>query len=78
MSYDGSISLENLCTTLESEGFSFVAVTDHTRGLSAEQFAVFVSACLKTSTTSFVVVPGLEVKLENGSKSLVNISLRGR
>jgi hypothetical protein len=68
MSYDCEIPLETLCATLNKEGFSFVAVSDHTRGVSAAQFREFVSACVDTSSVYFVVVPGLEVKLDNGDE----------
>lgn len=68
MSYDGSISLDVLCQTLKDEGFSFVAVTDHVKGVTADQYRRFVDLCQKLSSDSFVVIPGLEVLLDNGDE----------
>lgn len=68
MSYDGSISLEALCSTLKEEGFSFVAITDHAKGISADQYRSFVYSCKRISTDSFVIIPGLEILLDNGDE----------
>lgn len=68
MSYDSSISLELLCRTLKEEGFSFVAVTDHVKGITAGQYRSFVDTCKKMSSDQFVVIPGLEILLDNGDE----------
>jgi len=68
MSYDGSIPLDVLCQILTEEGFSFVAVTDHAKGVTADQYRSFVDLCQKLSSDSFVVIPGLEVLLDNGDE----------
>lgn len=68
MSFDGNIPLEELCSTLREEGFSFVAVTDHVKGITADQYRCFVETCKKLSSDSFVVIPGLEILLNNGDE----------
>lgn len=68
MSYDGSISLEVLCRTLKDEGFSFVAVTDHVKGITAEQYIRFVDKCKDISSDAFLVIPGLEILFDNGDE----------
>lgn len=68
MSYDGTISLEVVCSTLKEEGFSFVAVTDHVKGITTDQYQCFVDTCKKLSSDSFVVIPGLEILFDNGDE----------
>jgi hypothetical protein len=68
LSYDCSVELAVLCTKLQSEGFSFVALTDHVKGISDEQYRSFADACRTFSTNSFVVIPGLEVRLADDSE----------
>jgi predicted ATP-grasp superfamily ATP-dependent carboligase len=61
-SYDGKVSLSDLCAMLRREGFDFVALSEHAQGLSDEDFAEFVESCRKHSTADFLVIPGLEVR----------------
>lgn len=63
-SYDGKVSLENLCTLLRKEGFDFVALTEHSRGLTTEDYAEFVKSCQDHTTPEFLVIPGIEVRVE--------------
>ena len=66
LSYDGLVSLADLCSSLQATGFSFVAITEHVKGLTSEQYSDFVTYCKAISTSSFVAIPGLEVRLDDG------------
>lgn len=61
-SYDGRISLKDLCKLLKKEGFHFVAVTEHTDGLSRDDYVQFVEDCRRESDDNFVAIPGIEVR----------------
>ncbi|HEV2349344.1 MAG TPA: PHP domain-containing protein [Terriglobia bacterium] len=68
LSYDCNMSLERLCTHLRQEGFSFVALTEHAKGVSEEDYQRYVSQCQSESNDSFVVVPGLEIRFDDGNE----------
>lgn len=67
-SYDSSIQLEELCYVLKSSGFDFVALTEHTKNLTSERYHELVHACEALSSSSFLVIPGLEIKLDDGTE----------
>lgn len=60
------MSLADLCALLRSEGFHFVALTEHTQGISADQYAEFVEQCRAHSGEAFLVIPGLEFRCGDG------------
>jgi hypothetical protein len=62
------VPLRELCATLRAEDFDFVALTEHTRGVSAEKYANYVRACARESTEDFLALPGLEVLCTGGSE----------
>lgn len=66
LSFDSTLSLDDLCATLSQEGLHFVALTEHTRGVTPSEYQKYVEACRHHSSPSFVVVPGLEVRCERG------------
>ena len=66
LSYDGEIKLDDLCKLLRQQGFGFVALTEHPRGLNAGDYQEFVQACQKASDRDFVAIPGLEFRCDNG------------
>jgi len=66
MSYDGTVNLPDLCALLRREGFGFVALTEHAQGISAADYERFVQACQEESSTSFIVIPGLELRFSSG------------
>jgi predicted ATP-grasp superfamily ATP-dependent carboligase len=65
-SYDGKLSLSELCNLLRQEGFDFVGLTEHTQGLAAEHYAELVQACRENSDENFVAIPGLEFRCGDG------------
>jgi len=65
-SCDGKLNLPEFCRLLRREGFSFVGITEHTQGLSAERYEAFVRECGQQSDQNFVAIPGLEFRCEDG------------
>ena len=65
-SYDGSASLQDLRLCLVRDGFHFVALTDHDRGVSSERYRQLVEACRAVSDDRFVAIPGIEVLCKGG------------
>ncbi len=65
-SFDGTVNLHELCVLLRREGFGFVALTEHARGISAPDYQRFVQACRDESSPSFIAIPGLELRFANG------------
>jgi predicted ATP-grasp superfamily ATP-dependent carboligase len=65
-SFDGAVNLSELCAMLRREGFGFVALTEHARGISAADYERFVQACRDESSPSFIAIPGLELRFANG------------
>ena len=58
--------LADLCALLRREGFDFVALTEHTQGISPEQYGEFVRQCRAHSDETFLVIPGLEFRCGDG------------
>lgn len=66
LSYDCEVALPDLCTALRQEGFSFVALTEHAQSVTPESYQRFVGECGGQSSELFVVIPGLEVRCNDG------------
>lgn len=66
LSYDGEVELRDLCSMLRERGYGFVALTEHPRGLSAEDCDRFVRQCQELSDENFVAIPGVEFLCEGG------------
>jgi hypothetical protein len=66
LSYDSSLPLAELCGVLRGEGFHFVALTEHDRGVTADRYRQYVAACRRVSDDDFVAIPGLEVLCDAG------------
>jgi len=67
-SYDGTLSVEEFCALLRKEGFDFVALTEHTRGLTSQHFAELAAICAEQSDEKFVAIPGLEFRCPDGTE----------
>jgi predicted metal-dependent phosphoesterase TrpH len=68
LSYDCRVPLAELRRALRAEGFSFVALTEHTRGVTSESYAAYVAACRAHSDAEFAILPGLEVRCDDGAE----------
>ncbi|MGO9269594.1 MAG: ATP-grasp domain-containing protein [Terriglobia bacterium] len=66
LSHDGEVPLSDLCDLLRQQGFGFVALTEHPRGLTARDYQEFVQKCREASRRDFVAIPGLEFRCDNG------------
>jgi hypothetical protein len=67
-SYDGTLSVDELCALLRQEDFDFVCLTEHTKGLSAERYTEFVQECAAQSNKNFAAIPGLEFRGPDGTE----------
>ena len=67
-SYDGTLSVEEFCALLRKEGFDFVGLTEHTRGLTSQHFADLVRTCEQQSDDKFLAIPGLEFRCPDGTE----------
>jgi hypothetical protein len=67
-SFDGQNSLEELCCAFKAQGFSFVALTEHSSGISKTRYEEYVARCRKLSSDEFVLIPGLEILCPNGTE----------
>jgi len=66
LSFDSQTTISELREALLQAGFSFVALTEHVRGVTEAQYARFVEECRRSSDERFVVIPGLEFLCEAG------------
>jgi hypothetical protein len=66
LSYDCQVTLPELSDQLRREGFHFVALTEHTQGVTRETYSEFLANCRKETRDDFVVLPGLEFRCEEG------------
>jgi predicted ATP-grasp superfamily ATP-dependent carboligase len=65
LSYDGEVELNDLCKLLRRQGFGFVALTEHQRGVSAGDYQQFVRKCREASDGNLVVIPGMEFRCDD-------------
>ena len=65
-SYDGKLKLAELCDLLRREGFEFVALTEHTQGLTDKQYQELITECQAQSDHGFLAVPGIEFRCHDG------------
>jgi hypothetical protein len=68
LSFDCRTPLERLREFLLLEGFQFVALTDHDRDVTPQQYRQFVQRCGELSDDKFLLLPGIEVKCTDGSE----------
>jgi hypothetical protein len=66
LSYDSKVPLAQLCAALRNEGFGFVALTEHAQTVTEEDYRRFIADCKDQSDASFVAIPGLEVRCNDG------------
>lgn len=59
-SYDGVHTLEELVALARRQGFDFIAMTEHSDALDADQMTRFVQECRRLSDSQFLVIPGIE------------------
>lgn len=74
LSYDGQVSLRNLRHQLCKEGFNFVALSEHTSGITKQDYERFADDCKVESSEDFVVIPGIELRL-NSDIEIVGVGI---
>lgn len=59
-SYDGRLRLRTLARLLASLGYRGVLMSEHDRGFDDDRWVAYQEACVRASSASFLVVPGIE------------------
>lgn len=74
-SYDGQHSLEEIAQYGVKRGYSFIGMSEHSDTLNRERMAKYVKDCQAVSTSSCLVIPGIEFTCEN-NLHLVGLGVR--
>lgn len=64
-SYDGKLSLEELRKECLKRRHNFMIVTEHAEDFDAERVKSYLAECRKLTDRDFVVIPGLEFRMED-------------
>jgi len=64
---DGEESLERLVEIFKAAGMRFAAVSDHAEMFDPDRMREYVRLCESLSSSSFLVLPGLEFAMKGGS-----------
>jgi predicted metal-dependent phosphoesterase TrpH len=75
---DGEESLERIVPMFKEAGMSFIAVSDHAEVFDAERMKQYVAACDSLSSSSFIVIPGLEFAFKGGSIHILGYGITQR
>ena len=75
---DGEESLDRLAETLRLAGMSFAAVSDHAEVFDDRRMEEYVLLCRALSSSSFVVIPGLEFALHGGDIHILGYGITRR
>jgi len=75
---DGEESLERIAETFKGAGMSFVAVSDHAEVFNEERMRDYVAVCASLSSSTFLVIPGLEFALKGGSIHILGYGITTR
>lgn len=76
LSHDSDIDLEELVRLLKSKGFSFAALTEHSRDVTEMSYSALLDKCKELSSPEFVVIPGLEIRV-SGNMEIAAIGVDG-
>ena len=68
LSFDSQVPLSNLCEKLQRQRFNFVALTEHTEGVTPEDYERFVAECKRESSGTLIAIPGLEIRCNDGTE----------
>jgi predicted ATP-grasp superfamily ATP-dependent carboligase len=69
-SYDGTASIEAVVEEAKKCGYSFIVLTEHAESLDEDSMAGYVKRCKALQTLELMVIPGLEVRCNNGTHLL--------
>ncbi len=76
LSFDCESTLRGIRDALLAKRFHFVALTEHTKDVSASAYHEYVLTCDAMSDESFVMLPGLEIRCTDSRHELLAIGLR--
>lgn len=69
-SYDGTAPIEAIVNEAKRLGYSFIAFTEHAESMDEDSMSRYVKQCKELQTSEFMVIPGLEVRCNNGTHLL--------
>jgi len=75
---DGEEPLERLVETFKQSGMRFAAVSDHAEVFDERRMDEYVRLCDALSSSSFLVIPGLEFALKGGSIHILGYGITKR
>lgn len=70
ISYDGTMSMEELSFFFRKRGFDFLLITEHSESVSNEVMNRLIDECKRFSSSEFLIIPGLEFSCGNGTHIL--------
>ena len=62
LSYDGTMSVEELSSFFKSRKFDFVLITEHAENVSDGNMDKLIGECRRLSSPEFLIIPGLEFR----------------
>jgi len=75
---DGDESLDRLVDLFQNSDMRFAAVSDHAEALDDSRMDEYVRLCQTLSSSSFLVIPGLEFALKGGTIHILGYGIRKR
>ena len=75
---DGDESLDRLVDVFQNSDMRFAAVSDHAEALDDSRMDEYVRLCQTLSSSSFLVIPGLEFALKGGTIHILGYGIRKR
>lgn len=63
-SYDGKVALQQLVDLCRSQGYRFIALTEHAISMNEAKMKMLVSECVTLSRNDLVIIPGLEFECD--------------
>jgi hypothetical protein len=75
---DGEEPLERLVEAFQKAGMRFAAVSDHAEVFDDRRMQEYVAVCEALSSSSFLVIPGLEFALKGGSIHILGYGIKER
>jgi predicted metal-dependent phosphoesterase TrpH len=65
LSYDGTMSLEEISSFFKKKKFDFVLITEHSENISNSVMNKLTDECKRFSSSKFLIIPGLEFRCRN-------------
>ncbi len=62
VSYDGTMSIEEICSFFRRKKFDFVLIAEHSENISNGVMTKLIDECKRFSSSEFLIIPGLEFR----------------